>query len=282
MSEDKASRAVHEVDLAASPMEETLVRKKNKADRYNLPKQSSWFFSSVLAVAILVVVERVVIVIDGVAEKHVAFLSIEIFSCVLLSFLCGGMIYTSYVYLTRVNVYMLYNYGMMLMLLVYNSLYIVVPTAKCSQNSAINAVCPITFYVLVAFSLLIIYFVYKIHEEMGWLFFKRVGALPKMRKLYSTYLLLRSSTSLNVICALLMATSTWKFTVLNQFDFVNIIILVIVTLALLATEYTGRHYMKFGIEKEDSKLVKKTLLISLFFPLYCTNNCRDYVLGKSF
>ena len=269
MSEDKASRAVREVDLAASPMEETLVRKKNKADRYNLPKQSSWFFSSVLAVAILVVVERVVIVIDGVAEKHVAFLSIEIFSCVLLSFLCGGMIYTSYVYLTRVNVYMLYNYGMMhFMLLVYNSLYIVVPTAKCSQNSAINAVCPMTFYVLVAFSLLIIYFVYKIHEEMEWLFFKRVGALPKMRKLYSTYLLLRSSTSLNVICALLMATSTWKFTVLNQFDFGNIIILVIVTLALLATEYTGRHYMKFGIEKEDSKLVKKTLLISLFLPTY--------------
>ena len=73
MSGDKGSREVREVDLEDTPMEETLVRKKNKADRYNLPKQSSWFFSSVLAVAILVVVERVVIVIDGVAEKHVAF-----------------------------------------------------------------------------------------------------------------------------------------------------------------------------------------------------------------
>ena len=266
MSDDETPR---EAGRTGTPMGETLVRKKNKADRYNLPKQSSWFFSSVLAVAIFVVVERLVIVFDGVAEKHNSFLNIEIFSCVLLSFLAGGMIYTSYVYITRVNVYMLYNYGMIhFMLLAYNSLYVVVPTAKCSQNPAINAVCPFTFYVLAVFSALIIYFVYRIHEEREWLFFKRVGALPKMRKLYSTYLLLRSSTSLNVVCALLMATSTWKFTVLNQFDFVNIIILVIVTLALLATEYTGRHYMKFGIEKEDSKLVKKTLLISLFLPTY--------------
>ena len=130
MSDDETPR---EAGRTGTPMGETLVRKKNKADRYNLPKQSSWFFSSVLAVAIFVVVERLVIVFDGVAEKHNSFLNIEIFSCVLLSFLAGGMIYTSYVYITRVNVYMLYNYGMIhFMLLAYNSLYVVVPTAKCS------------------------------------------------------------------------------------------------------------------------------------------------------
>lgn len=246
-----------------------LVAKKNLADRYDLPKESTWFFSLVLVCTIGVMLERLIIVFDGIGEKHINFLHIEIFSCVLLSFLCGGMIYTSFVYLTRVNVYMLYNYcGMHFMLLAYNSLYIVIPTARCSPNNNINNACPITFYVLLVFTIAIMYFVYRIHEDMAWLFFKRVGALPKMRKLYSTYLLVRSSTSLNVICALLMVTSTWKFTVLNNVDFANIIILLIVTLILLATEYMGRYYMKFGIENEDKALVQRSLYLSLFLPSY--------------
>ena len=248
---------------------DALVQKKNKADRYDLPKQSTWFFSTVLICTIAVMLERFIIVFDGMGEKHEAFLHIEIFSCVLLSFLCCGMIYTSFVYLTRVNVYMLYNYCIMhFMLLAYNSLYIVIPSARCSQNDNINNVCPITFYILLVFTGIIIYFVYRIHEDMAWLFFKRVGALPKMRRLYSTYLLVRSSTSLNVICALLITTSTWKFTVLNKVDLGNIIALIIVTLALLATEYLGRYYMKFGIENEDKQLVQRSFYLSLFLPIY--------------
>jgi|EP00945_MAST-04E_sp_MAST-4E-sp1_P004576 hypothetical protein len=265
----------------------------NKAERYSLPKEAYVFLTCISVCNLLVFIERCIILLAALADDDGdQFYGMSAFALALTFSLCVGNQYMAWVYVTRVNVYMMINFFLSFTLLVgYHSLYALNHEARCSERDRIEDVCLLTFYLLVAFYVVIAVIFAKLRESMAWLFFKRAGANPKLRKLYNAYLLIRSSFSLNILCAVLVLVSTWKLvvlqhTVMKEGLALGIVAMVGVTVVISMAEIYGKIWLRSGIEGEDHGWIRRYKFCSCVLPLFtigvlCWGNIVHVELFKS-
>ena len=250
--------------------------KVNLAARYDLPKPATYFIILVLISNAFVFFERLGLCINSFVDYDAHFFSASVFALALVTILCVGTFYMAWVYITRVNVFMLVNFAIAyLMLVSYHSVYQFSREAQCSRNVKLQETCLVTFYVLLMFTGMLFVCFLRIRVDMDWLYFKRTGALPKLRKLYSSYLFVRSSFSLNLLCMQSILVSIWKLVVVES-DVNNpsdttfrLSVMVFVSIIIMAIEVYGRRCIQKGIEEESILWVRRYEICSAMLPLFC-------------